>query len=240
MKRIYVYFISFLILIIDNPASAQDSIKVPLNIRAAIDVFGPAYHFFNPDNLTIEGQIAWEYNSKKSFALEGGYQNFRYSQYNYNYLSKGIFFRAGIDFNLLDPFLTQGKYYAGIGLRYGISIYNHEVTSFKQDNYWGTGTGYVASSGHIGHFVEVDPGIRTAIFNNISMGWNIRLRFLIYPGTDKDLKAVSMPGYGNATKSFSPGMTYYIVFNIPYKSVFKKPAPEKVTGTDEEAKSARK
>jgi len=240
MKRISVYFISLLILIFAHPATAQDSIKVPLNIRAGIDVLGPAYYFFNPDNLTIEGQIAWEYDSKKSFVLEGGYHDFSYSQYNYDYLSKGVFFRTGIDFNLLDPFLAEGKYYAGLGLRYGLSIYNDEVTSFKQDNYWGTGTGYVASSGHIGHFIEVDPGIRTGIFKNISIGWNIRLRILIYSGTDKDLKAVSIPGYGNGTKSFSPGMNYYIVFNIPYKSVIVKPAPEKVTGTDDEAKSARK
>lgn len=240
MKRISVYFISLLILISGHPATAQDSIRVPLNIRAAIDVFGPVYHFANPDNLTIEGQLAWEYNSKRSFVLEGGHQNFRYSQYNYEYFSKGLFFRAGIDFNLLDPFLTGGKYYAGIGLRYGLSIYSDEVTSFKQDNYWGTGTGSVSSSGHVGHFVEVDPGIRTAFFKNISIGWSLRLRLLIYSGTDKDLKAVSIPGYGNGTKSFSPGMNYYIVFNIPYKSVFVKPAPEKVTGTDDEAKSARK
>jgi hypothetical protein len=240
MKRISVYFISILIIICAHPVSAQDSIRVPLNIRVGIDLFGPTYYLINPDNLTIEGYAAYEYNSKNSFVFESGYQKFRYSQYNYEYLSDGIFFRAGIDFNLLDPFLAEGKYYAGIGLRYGLSIYNQEVPAFKHDNYWGTGTGSIPSSGHIAHFVEVNPGVRTEIFKNVSIGWNLRLRILIYSGTDKDMKAVSIPGFGNGTKSFSPGINYYIVFNFPYKSVIVKPAPPKVTGSDDEASSARK
>lgn len=240
MKRISVYFISLLILTFAGQANAQDSIKVPLNVRVAVDVFGPLYYLVYPDNLTVEGQVAYERNPKKSFVFEGGYQNFRYSQYNYEYLSKGVFFRAGIDFNLLDPFLSEGKYYAGIGLRYGLSIYSQEVPTYKHDNYWGTGTGSIPTSDHVAHFVEVNPGIRTEILKNISMGWNIRLRILLYPGTNKDLEAVSIPGYGNGTKSFSPGMNYYIVFNIPYKSVFVKPAPEKITETDTEARSGRK
>lgn len=240
MKRISVYSISILIVIFVLPASAQDSLRVPLNFRIAADVFGPAYYLINKDNLTVEGYAAYEFTTKRSAVLEGGYQNFRYSQYNYDYHSKGIFLRAGLDFNLLDPYLAQGKYYAGIGLRYGLSIFNQDVPLYEHENYWGTGTGSISSSNHVAHFVEVNPGIRTEIFKNVTIGWNIRLRILLYAGTTKDMKAVSIPGFGNGTKSFSPGMNYYIVFNIPYRSLFVKPAPEKVTDTDNEARSARK
>ena len=184
-------------------------------------------YFADRNNLSIEGLVAFDYDSKKSFVLETGYQNFKYSQYNYNYLSKGAFVRAGADFNLIKPFLASGKYYAGIGLRYGLSIYSLQFPSFNYENYWGTRTSSIASSVHAAHFVEVDPGVRAQIFKNVSIGWNLRLRLMIYTGTGKDLKPVSVPGFGDGTNSFSPGINYYIIFNIPYKSVYVKPEPEK-------------
>jgi hypothetical protein len=229
MRRISAYFISLLMIALANPAMAQDkdSIKVPLNIRTGFDIYGPAYYSFNRDNLTMEGYAAFDYDSKKSFVIESGYQNFKYSQYNYDYQSKGVFFKFGADFNLIKPFPAEGKYYGGIGVRYGISFYSSGVPSFKRDNYWGIGTGSISSANHVAHFVEVNPGIRTQIFRNVSIGWNIRLRLLVSGGTGSNQKAVSIPGFGNGTKVFSPGINYYISFNIPYKSVYVKPEIEK-------------
>jgi Domain of unknown function (DUF6048) len=227
MQRISGYFISILIISCSLPTRAQDSIKVNLNIRAGFDIYGPASYFADQKNLNLEGYISIDRDNKKSFILEAGHQNFEYSQYNYSYLSNGFFVRAGIDFNMIKPFEAAGKYYAGFGLRYGISLYNSGFPSYEHDNYWGTGTGSVPSSFHVAHFIEVNPGIRTDIFKNISIGWNIRLRLMVYSGTDKDLKSVFVPGFGNGAKSFSPGINYYIILNIPYKSLYVKPEPEK-------------
>jgi hypothetical protein len=232
MRRISAYFISLLVIALANPVIAQDSLKVPLSIRTGFDVFGPVYYSFKPDNLTLEGYVAYDYDSKKSFIIESGYQNFKFSQYNYNYLSKGVFLKFGMDFNLIKPFQAEGKYYGGIGVRYGISFYNSGVPSFKHDNYWGTGTGTISSGNHIAHFVEVNPGLRTQIFKYVSIGWTIRLRLLISGGTAINQKAVSIPGFGNGTKIFSPGINYYISINIPYKTVYVKPEIEKVPETE--------
>jgi hypothetical protein len=229
--RTSAYCISLLIIAFNLSARAQDSIKVPLNIKAGFDIIGPASYFADRDRnkLNLEGYIAFESNVKKTFVIEAGYQNFKYSQYNYSYLSKGAFIRCGIDFNLIQPFLAEGKYFAGIGLRYGLSIFSSEVPEFKHENYWGTGTGSVASAIYAAHFIEVTPGIKTQIFKYMSIGWNLRLRLMVYPGTGKDLKPVSIPGYGNGVKSFSPGINFYLILNIPYKSVFLRPVPEKIT-----------
>jgi hypothetical protein len=235
MRRISGYFISLMIISCSLTIDAQDSIKVPLNIRAALDLFGPISYYTNRNNLSFEGFISMERNSKKSYILEVGYQDFKYSQYNYSYSSKGTFIRGGIDYNFIKPFIAEGKYYAGLGFRYGLSLYSSQIPFFKHDNYWGTGTAAVGSSVHLAHFIEVSPGIKTEILKNISIGWNIRLRIMIYPGTGKDLKPVSVPGFGNGAKTFSPGINYYIIFNFPYKSVFAKPevvkTPEKETGS---------
>jgi hypothetical protein len=226
--RISVSIISLILIAGNLQVTAQDSIKVPLNIRAGFDIYGPVKYLTDRNNLSLEGFMILERNSKKSYVLEAGYQNFKYSQYNYNYLSKGFFIRGGMDFNMIKPFAAEGKYFAGIGLRYGLSIYSSEVPSFKHDNYWGTGTGFVSPTIHAAHFIEISPGVRTEILRNISIGWNLRLRLMIYRGTGKDLKPVSVPGYGNGIKSFSPGINYYIIFNFPYKSVYVRPEAEKV------------
>ena len=169
-----------------------------------------------------------------SATFGAGYLNFRYSQYNYNYLNTGIFIRAGVDFNLLKPDKSMGKYWGGIGLRYGISLFNSEVASFQRDNYWGTTISSIAPQTNWGHFIEVSPGVRAEIFRSFSIGWTISLRMLLYAGTGKDLRPIYLPGYGNGTKTISTGLNYFIVWNIPYKKInviIKKEEPEETEDT---------
>jgi hypothetical protein len=219
MRRISAYFINLLIVAWTFSANAQDSIIVmPMKIRIGADVYGPVSYFINKNTLSIEGYFSIDIDTQKAVVAETGYLDFRYSQYNYNYQTKGTFIRLGVDFNLIHPEKAMGKYYAGIGLRYGLSIFKSDVPFFEQSNYWGSVTGSIPPSTHVAHFIEASPGIRTEIFRNFSMGWVIRLRILIYSGTGKDNKAVSIPGYGNGVKSFNPGINYYLIWSIPYKS----------------------
>ncbi len=224
--RISAYFISLLISIAIFPLHAQDSIRIPLKIRIGADLSGPFYYIADSakTRLSIEGSVSVDLNIKMTAVVEAGFASFNYGQYNYKYSAKGAFVRVGVDFNLIQSEMTQGKYFAGIGLRYGLSFYSAEVPFYKHENYWGTTTGSIPSSTYQGQFIEASPGMRTEIFNNFSIGWAIRFRILISSGTDRDQKPVYFPGYGNGTKSFSPGINYYIVWSIPYKEIiYKKP-----------------
>jgi hypothetical protein len=145
-----------------------------------------------------------------------------------------MFVRTGLDFNLLKPDKAFGKYWAGIGLRYGLSVFNSEVPSFQQENYWGTTSSSIAQKTNWGHFIEASPGVRAEVFRNFSMGWTISLRMLIYTGTGKDLRPIYFPGFGNGGKTFSAGLNYFIVWNIPYKKInviIKKEVPEETEDT---------
>jgi hypothetical protein len=216
MEKISVYFTS-LLLFTTLSVYGQDTIPVPRKIKIGADIYGPLYHIYNNKNLTIEGFLSVDIDTSKAVVLEAGYTNYEFSQYNYDYLNHGMFFRAGLDFNLLKPETAIGKYYAGVGLRYGLSIFNSETPILKQDNYWGTATGSIPLSSYSAHFIEASPGIRTEYFGHFEMGWTVRLRFLIYSSTGKNLKAVYIPGFGNGAKIFSPGINYYLIFTIPYK-----------------------
>jgi hypothetical protein len=238
MLRTYVYIISILLLLSCRLTNlhAQDTITVPLKIKVGVEVSGPAIYYSNKNILNAEAYISLDLNERQTVMFAAGYLNYKYSQYNYTYINKGSFVRAGMDFNLLKPDKSQGKYWAGIGLRYGISRFNSEVPHFEKTDYWGKTSSSIASKINWGHFVEVSPGVRTEIFNHLSIGWSISLRMLLYSGTGKDLKPVYLPGFGNGTKTISTGISYYLVWNIPYKKIkviLKKEVPAEEEETND-------
>lgn len=231
MLRTYAYIISILLLLNCSMSGlfAQDTITVPLKIKIGAELSGPAIYYSDKNIFNAEGYISVDIDEKRSVMLAAGYLNFKYNQYNYTYLNKGSFIRAGIDFNLLKPEKSQGRYWAGIGLRYGLSRFTSEVPEFQKTNYWGPTLSSIPPKTNWGHFAEVSPGVRAEIFNHLSIGWSISLRLLLYSGTGKDLRPVYFPGYGNGTKTISTGISYYLVWNIPYKKIkviLKKEVPD--------------
>ena len=231
MGRTYAYSISLLLLLTCNliQVKAQDTIPIPLKIKVGMEVSGPAIYYSDKNILNAEGYISVDLDEKKSVMFAAGYLNYKYSQYNYSYLNRGSFIRVGIDFNLLKPDKSLGKYWAGIGLRYGLSRFTSQVPFYDKEDYWGTTSSSIAQRANWGHFVEVSPGFRAEIFRNFSIGWSVSLRMLLYTGTGKDLKPVYFPGFGDGTKTVNAGLSYFIVWNIPYKkinAIIKKEVPE--------------
>lgn len=220
MKRIYAYFISLFLLTALMKVSGQDSIPpYPLKIRIGIDLFGPSYWLYDENKLTVEGFISVDTDSSRAIVLEAGHLDYKYSQYNYEYFCRGNFIKAGMDFNLLDPAIAGNRYFAGIGLRYGISFYEHEAPSLTYDNYWTLSSSSVERTRHTAHFIEASPGIRTWLTSHITIGWAVKLKVLIYSGADKDMRAIQIPGYGNGLKTFSPGINYYLIWNFTYREL---------------------
>jgi hypothetical protein len=184
-----------------------------------LEVYGPAVYMSDKNMLNTEAYISVDINEKASLFVGAGYSNYKYTQYNYEYLNKGEFIRAGVDFNMLKPDKSIGKYWAGVGLRYGASLFSSEIPSFKKENYFGITTSSIPKKTYLAHFLEVSPGVKAEVFRNFSMGWTISLRMLLYSGTGKDLRAIYLPGFGNGSKKVSTGINYFIVWNIPYKKI---------------------
>jgi Domain of unknown function (DUF6048) len=221
MLKTSVYSISLTLLLnfVLIQAQAQDTIPIPLKIKAGLEVSGPAIYYSDKNILNEEGYVSVDIDEKRSVVLAAGYLNFKYSQYNYTYLAHGSFVRIGIDYNLLKADKSQGKYWAGIGLRYGLSRFTSEVPFYQTTDYWGITTSSIPSKTNWAHFIEACPGVRAEIFNHFSIGWSISLRMLLYSGTGSNLKAIYIPGFGNGTSTISTGLNYYIVWNIPYKKI---------------------
>lgn len=229
MKRIYAYSISLFISGCVFNAGAQDTVYIPLKIKTGIEVSGPVIYFTDKNNLNLEGFISFDRNEKLSFVAEGGFSEFNYSQFNYDFSSRGVFIRAGADYNLLKPAQAAGKYWAGAGLRYGVSLYSSEIPSFHHDNYWGTSSSSVPARKNTGHFIELTPGVKTELIKNLSIGWTVRLKLLLSGGGGRDLRPIFLPGYGDGGRTAVANFSYYIVWNIPYKTrrvIIRPEAPE--------------
>jgi hypothetical protein len=240
MSKIFLYIINpvLVLFFLRGAAAAQKPetveipdtvVTIPLKIRAGIEISGPVIYFTDKKILNAEGYVSADLNEKLGLFIGSGFSDYKYSQYNYEFLNKGIYFKAGIDFNLLKPEVAMGKYWAGIGIRYGLSFFTSETPSFSHDNYWGTAQSSLSQKKSTGHYLEVSPGFRAELFKNFSIGWSISLRKLLYPGIKRDIRPIYFPGYGTAGESFSAGIGYFIAWNIPFKEIkvpVKKEEPE--------------
>lgn len=219
MKRMSAYSFSLLIALGSIlSAYGQDTVDVRLKARFGADISAIARYGIDNKVIDWEGYAALDLNEKASVIASAGFLDFSYSQYNYDFNSRGFFMKGGASLNILNLKKSKGRYFGGLAVKYGISRYTFEIPSFHAENYWGRAEGSVASSSAWGHWIEFSPGMRAELSENISVGWSVDVRLLLYTGSPRDLKPVRIPGYGNATQSFSTGFRYYIEFSIPWKN----------------------
>lgn len=225
------------------PSAAQDTIPlpdsmvvIPLSIRTGFEVSGPVIFFADKTILNLEGSVSADISEKTAILIGGGYSDYVYSQYNYEFKVKGTFFKAGADFNLLRPEIALGKYWAGLGVHYGLSRYTYETPSFKHDNYWGSATYSVPAQTNWGHYLEISGGFRAELFKNFNIGWLVNLRKMIYTGASRDTRPIYYPGYGQGGGSLSYSINYFISYSFRYRkiSVKIKPAPVEEPEENEE------
>ena len=222
MKKTLVYIISFLLLGFSTNIQAQTSVKdslvtIPLNIRFGVDISGPIIYAINKESVSYEGFASVDYNEKLSFTLNAGYAKNAISKYQYDYNASGIFIKPGVDINLLKPQLSQGEYWAGIGVRYGISAFSFESSNIKYSDIWGTTSFAIPSEKRLAHFLEINSGFQANVTKHITLGWRISLSKILNSGSKKDIKPIMVPGYGNRENGVSFGFKYYVGFSFSYK-----------------------
>jgi len=199
-------------------AQEADTVKATKSISAGIEVSGPVLYALDNSKYNLEGYFSYRINNKYYIVLEPGYSRYNYSQYNYDYNCQGWFFRIGTDIGMLEPVASKVNHFAGIGLRYGLSVFEQEAPFISVDSFWGKASTSIPANFVHAHFLEVQGSVKTELFRNFLIGWAIKLRTHLYSSDSNVKKAIYIPGMGNTGASFTPAFSYYIIYRIPLRN----------------------
>ncbi len=199
-------------------AQEADTVKARNSISLGFDITGPVLYALDNTKYSYEGYLSYRLNYKYFIVCEPGYSEYNYEQYNYEYYNKGWFVRVGVDIGMLEPVASKINHFAGIGLRYGLSVFEQETPSISIDNYWGTVNTSIPKSSVHAHFLELQGGVKAELARNLLIGWSVKLRALIYSSGRNEETAAYIPGLGGTDASFIPAISYYIIYRIPIGS----------------------
>ncbi len=225
-KPIFVLFFSILLCGSAPWAIAQKSSADTIlsnGLRIGFDLGRVANYFIrNQKNFSLEGSVDVGYQRWLGVA-EVGYGHITngrtdlQGQRIYGYSSNGVYTRLGVERNLL----RGGDDVVFYGLRYGVGRVGYTYGEFTvKDTIWGNHTASLPQTNGLLHWAELVGGLKGKVWNNFYMGFTLRFRFRVASNFSTETGPISMPGFGNATKSTQFGFSYYVFYRIP----FKKPA----------------
>lgn len=223
------YFFSLLVLFLSTTIAAQDkkvdSIKpVPqrYGIRFGADISKLIRSGFDKNYKGIEFVVDYRLTKKLYFAGEIGNENKTTEDTRINFTTKGTYFKVGFDSNSYQNWLDMENM-IHVGLRYGISSFSQELNTYQIYN---TSTFYPqAPANSIGkqfeglsaHWIEVVAGLKAEIFNNVYMGFSVRLNYLVSNKKPDNFDNLYIPGYNRTYDGkFGVGFNYTVSYFIPF------------------------
>lgn len=178
--------------------------------------------------------------TKKLFAVaELGHDKLQKTESTYGYTTNGSYLRIGVDYNLHENWLDrEDQIY--VGGRYGFSTFSQNLDWYKPyttNSYFENPAIPVNKkySGLSAHWVEFVAGVKTRVFDNVFMGFSLRLTGLITQKQPEDFENLFLPGYNRKySGGIGVGFNYTVSYFIPlYKSNKKAfTIPEKDTKYD--------
>lgn len=228
---------------VKTTSSVVDSIPVKTDrygLRVGIDVFRLARGLYDKDYKGIEVVGDYRLTKKYFLAAELGNENKTTDDDRLNFTSKGSYLKVGFDYNAYENWLDMENVIS-IGMRYGFSTFSQDLNSFKIYNanpYFGEKPAYPSTerySGLSASWIEVVAGIKAKVFNNVFMGFSLRLNQLVTNKKPDNFDNLYIPGFNKTYDgTFGVGFNYTVSYFIPiYKKkiklapIAKKEAPKK-------------
>lgn len=237
MKRTCIFIFS-LCLLAAVPAVSQeqpsDSIAGNLpatqryGIRVGADLHRLARSFYDKDFNGFEIVADYRITKKIYIAGELGTVDFTIDDDQVNFTTKGSYLKVGFDYNAYENWLDMENMIY-IGLRYGISRFSQNLNSYsiyqntvpvpEGTNYFDEVTMYPDReyTGLTAHWAEVVGGVKAEVFNNLYMGFSVRLNMLISDKKPDNFDNLHIPGFNRTYDgSFGVGFNYTVSYFIPF------------------------
>jgi hypothetical protein len=227
MKHILKFTFS-LVVLFSIVGNAQDSIqKFPerYGLRIGVDLHRLSKSFYDKDYRGLE--IVGDYRLTKKFYIAGelGNEEKTVDDDRLNFTTQGSYFKVGFDYNAFENWLDmENMIYAG--MRVGFSSFDHQVNSYKiyenNGNYYGQTIVAPGEkfSGQTASWVEIVGGVKAELFNNLYMGFSVRLNYLISNKEPEGFANLYIPGFNRTYDGkFGAGFNYTLSYFIP---IYKK------------------
>ncbi|SDW35784.1 DUF6048 family protein [Flavobacterium degerlachei] len=223
----------------------QQQVVVPAKtnrygLRVGVDLYKLTRGLYDSDYKGIEFVGDYRLTKKYYLAAELGNENKTTDDTRLNFTTKGSYLKAGFDYNAYENWLDMENIIS-IGLRYGFSTFNQELNSYKIYNanpYFGEIPSIASGekfNGLTASWIEVVAGVKAKVFDNVFMGFSLRLNLLVSNKTPDNFENLYIPGFNRTYDGdFGVGFNYTVSYFIPlYKKkveavvVPKKPQPKR-------------
>lgn len=141
-----------------------------------------------------------------------------------NFTTKGTYFKVGFDYNSFENWLDMENMIY-VGMRYGVSSMSQTLNTYKiydPTNYYGETiiTSGEKFDGLSASWLEVVGGIKAELFNNLYLGFSVRLNYLVTNKQPDNFENLYIPGFNRTYDGkFGAGINYTISYFIP---IYKK------------------
>ncbi|WP_426092054.1 DUF6048 family protein [Flavobacterium sp. DSR3-2] len=213
----------------------NDSIPVKTDrygVRVGVDLYKLTRALYDKNYKGIELVGDYRLTKKYFLAAELGNENKTTDDDRVNFTTKGSYIKAGFDYNAHENWLDMENIIS-IGMRYGFSTFNQQLNSYRIYNanpYFGEVPVIPSGKkfdGLSASWIEVVAGVKAKVFNNVFVGFSLRLNRLVTNKEPENFSNLYIPGFNRTYDgSFGVGFNYTVTYFVPiYK---KKVAPKKV------------
>ena len=194
-------------------------------IRFGIDIYKPIKSSSEGDNLNYEIVGDLQITENLYLAAEYGLIDRLIEDENINFNSNGNFLRFGIDYNMFKNWVGMDNAIF-LGLRYGSSSFSNKIQSYNVRNSDAYFSNFVDNnyqtinhSNLTGSWLEVLAGVKVETFNNVYLGFSLRLNKLLSTKKPDNFDNLFIPGFNKVTddNTWGSGFNYTLTYSIPLK-----------------------
>ena len=208
-----------------NDSITKDKLLNINKIRLGFDVFKPIKSSSDGDNLNYEIVGDLQITENLYLAAEYGLTDRLIEDENINFNSNGRFVRIGFDYNMFKNWVGMDNSIF-LGLRYGTSNFSNKIESYNVRNSDAYFSNFVDNnyqtidhSNLTGNWLEIVAGVKVETFNNVYLGFSLRLNKLLSTQKPENFDNLYIPGFNKVTdeNTFGSGFNYTLSYSIPLK-----------------------
>ena len=238
MKHISKFTFSICLILLSLTGSAQkqaeakkDSIPVKkerYGLRLGVDLFKLTRSFYEKEYRGLELVGDYRLTRRHFLAAEIGNEDKTVDEDQLNFTTKGTYLKVGFDYNSYQNWLDMENIIS-VGLRYGVSSFSQTLNSYQVYNpnhYFGEEPVVISGEefkGLSAQWIEVVAGMKAEVFDNIFVGFSVRLNRMVSQKQPNNFENLYIPGFNRTYNGdFGIGFNYTVSYFIPlYKATVK-------------------